>query len=278
VDACGACPISFAGNWSGWRPSGNRTTRSTKDCQQTGTIRAGEGGLGTGAKDIRSLQSGRAADVLVSGDDDGRVSVWDSRQGRQIDQLLIGDLVYSVSLSVCSRRRRVWHEQRLSHFMESDDAQAATYRSGKKRFYRCSALCAHLKDWKVLGMGRARHFSFSYDLNTKTMLSEMTGRDESVERIFSVDDGKILATVLNDGIVRFWNLDTGRPQSVLQLPNREAKRVSVTPAGVVMSVDDPFIQIWAHFRSVSIAPDRTAPLRADARIDSHRGNRIVPRG
>jgi len=223
---------------------------STRDCHQTATIRVENHSTGKNSDEIESLAGGRTVNIQATGEENGRVLVWDPRTGHQIDQLLLKDLVYSVSVTQAADMVGIgtlggavtlWNR--------------VTRKEERIALERKSVRCVRIsKTGKFMAWGGEDPSVSLFDLTAHQLLPPMTGKDESVERVVPVSASKTLATVGGDGGLRFWNLDTGQPQAFLPLPSHGSKRVSVSPTGVVMSVNDPVLESWDAVNSANIGP------------------------
>jgi serine/threonine protein kinase len=91
-------------------------------------------------------------------------------------------------------------------------------------------------DGNILASGHDHQAIALWDLNTKKILSTLSGHSQAVKSVAFSPDGKILASASDDKTIKLWNIDTFEEIFTLKGHSRAVKSVAFSPT----SLSPPF--------------------------------------
>jgi WD40 repeat protein len=174
---------------------------------------------------VTGLALSRDGTLLVSGDDDGQVLVWDIATGKELKRWKVKGWVYALALSpdskqvlVSERVPRVFDPGRHDGIRLWDRTTGTPQRDLGPPFKDMySAAAAYAPDGKLLALARGGEVYgpngkvFLIDPASGKKVRELTpGHLDGATDLTFHPDGKHLATCGRDTVVRIWNTADGK--------------------------------------------------------------------
>ena len=202
--------------------------------------------LTNSSSDWRCMDLSPDGSQLAVADQDGVITLWDVRTGKELDQVRSNGRIYDVRFFPDGRRLVTSHSDNTAKVWRTDPLQKEGEYDGHKDmiFSACAS-----PDGKLLAVASIDNTVSIWNLRTGARLMTLRGHKRGVMCVRFTPDGNTVITSSDDGSVRFWDLRTGREVGKWQatlgigclLLNADGSRlVAVEKNGRLHVLDAPF--------------------------------------
>ncbi len=191
--------------------------------------------LGSGiAPEMRSVAVSPDDAAVLCGDKHGRVHLWDRKKGKVVRTIPMhdGDV----------NRIRFTPDGQLM-LTSSWDGTTKLWRFGSYEELAVFRLPPHCQDaafspdGKWLAISSQDH-AFLYDVETRQLVRELSGHQNTAQCLTFSPDGRLLATGGHDRTIRLWDVETGKTTRVVPAHRNKISAIAVSPDGRTIASGD----------------------------------------
>lgn len=211
---------------------------------------------------IRSLDFSPDGKILASGSNDHGVRLWDIKAGTQIDHLQWHmDKVYGVGFSPDGKTLTSVSADNTIHLWNVETRKDKAIIQADMA--HVSSVCFS-PDGRTLasGSGGTDLRIYLWDVKTGVQKKRFRGRHtDTIRSVAFAPDGKTLASGSADHTIRLWDVETGRPKTVIRGHAAGINSVNFSADGKVLvsGADDGIVRLWN-------VESGTLPLPAEPRF------------
>ena len=172
--------------------------------------------------------------IILCGDTQGRVHLWDRNQGKvvrtipmhddDVDRIRFspdGRLMLTSSWDGTTKLWRVGSYEELAVFWAPPHCEDAAFSP----------------DGKLLAIS-SQDNTFLYDVESQRPVHELRGHQNTVECLAFSPDGRLLATGSHDRTIRLWDVETGKTIRVIPAHRNKISAIDVSPDGRTIASGD----------------------------------------